>query len=370
MIEIHQFAPIVLYGDAVGNQIVAMRDWLASRGFRSKVYAPTWDPRYAAFCDRPEKYRSHPENVVILQHCVGTPVADLALQLKDRVVPYYHNITPARYYQPYDPGLAQALVEGREQLRRHSGAPYALAVSEYNRLEMLEVGYARVDILPLFINPTRLSRDLDRAQAASIYAAYADGRENWLFVGRLSPNKRQDNVIRAFNYHHCLVNPNSRLLLVGTDAAPGYADECRALVTRLDLSDSVVFAGHVPDAVLGAYFELASLFVCLSEHEGFGAPVLEAMSFNVPVVALNATGVAMTMGDAGILVNQPRPDAISEIADVLAQDDALRQRVIVKQRARLSGFSLDAAHMAMERALRRLLEPATTTRTRDASSRP
>lgn len=368
MIEIHQFAPIVLYGDAVGNQIVAMRQWLDSRGIRSKVYAPSWDPRYAAFCDTPENYRGRPENVVILQHCVGTPVADLALQLKDRVVPYYHNITPAEYYQPYDPGLAQALVQGREQLRRHSSAPYALAVSEYNRLEMLKVGYARVDILPLFINPTRLSRDLDRAQAASVYAAYADGRENWLFVGRLSPNKRQDNVIRAFNYHHRLVNPHSRLLLIGTDAAPRYADACRALAARLGLGDSVVFAGHVPDAVLGAYFEVASLFVCLSEHEGFGAPVLEAMSFKVPVVALNATGVAMTMGDAGILVNQPRPDAISEIADVLAQDDELRQRVITKQTERLGAFSLDAAHAAMEHALRALLQPADLTRTRDATA--
>lgn len=366
MIEIHQFAPIVLYGDAVGNQIVAMRQWLDGRGILSKVYAPSWDPRYAAFCDTPENYRSRPENVVILQHCVGTPVADLALQLKDRVVPYYHNITPPGYYQPYDPGLAQALVQGREQLRRHSGAPYALAVSEYNRLEMLEAGYARVDILPLFINPARLSRDLDRARAASVYAAYGDGRENWLFVGRLSPNKRQDNIIRAFNYHHRLVNPRSRLILVGTDAAPRYADECRALAARLGLSDSVVFAGHVPDAVLGAYFEVASLFVCLSEHEGFGAPVLEAMSFKVPVVALNATGVAMTMGDSGILVNQPRPDAISEIADVLAQDATLRQRVIARQTERLGAFSLDAAHAAMERALRALLDPAVPTRTRDA----
>ena len=124
--------------------------------------------------------------------------------------------------------------------------------------------------------------------------------------------------------------------------APG----ARQKVHAVRCSQVGAIAGHVPDAVLGAYFEVASLFVCLSEHEGFGAPVLEAMSFNVPVVALNATGVAMTMGDAGILVNQPRPDAISEIADVLAQDDELRQRVIVKQRARLSAYTLDAAHTA------------------------
>jgi len=362
MIEIHQFAPIVLYGDAVGNQIVAIRQWLDSQGIRSKVYAPSWDPRYAAFCDTPENYRSRPENVVILQHCVGTPVADLALQLKDRVVPYYHNITPPKFYTPYDPRLAGILVEGREQLWRHRSAKYALAVSEYNRLEMLEVGFQRVDILPLFIDPERLSRDLDRAQAASVYSAYADGRENWLFVGRFSPNKRQDNIIRAFNYHHRLVNADSRLLLVGTEATPGYAAECRALVTRLGLSDCVVFAGHVPDTLLGAYYEVASMFVCLSEHEGFGAPVLEAMSFDVPVVALKATGIALTMGDAGILINQSRPDAISEIADVLTHHDKFRSRVIDRQRARLGDFSLAAAQAAMARTVQTLLKDTVSQR--------
>ncbi|MEO6060302.1 MAG: glycosyltransferase [Thermoflexales bacterium] len=348
---IHQFAPIVLYGDAVGNQVIAMREWLVARHYDSRVYAPSWDPRFASFCETPDHYPSDPDNTVILHNCIGTPMSDFALTLADRVVPYYHNITPPGFYERYDQNLTQALVQGREQLRDHRNAPYALAGSEYNRLEMIEAGYARVDVLPYFSNTARLSGLLNREKAQPIFETYRDGWMNWLFVGRLAPNKRQDNVIKAFRYYHALINPYSRLLLVGTESTPQFAAECAALVEKLGLASSVVFAGHVPDDVLGAYYEVANVFVSMSEHEGFGAPVIEAMQQGVPVVALNSTGIAMTMGDAGALVKEARPEAVGELVESIRQDKALRQSLLQRQRARVADFSLEAAAAALARAV-------------------
>lgn len=354
MKQIYQFAPIVLYGDAVGNQIVEMHRWLVEHGHDSRVYAPAWDKRFDAFCAKPEAYRSSPNHVVILQHCVGTPMADFALTLPEKVVIYYHNITPAHFYAAYEPGTAQALVQGREQLKRFVNAPYALAGSEYNEIEMREMGFRQVEHLPLFLHFEELEQKADPAETAKVFERYRDGKVNWLFVGRLAPNKRQDNIIRAFAYYHRLVNPQSRLILVGSQSIGVYVAELRGLAHRLGVGGAVVFAGHVKDEALAAYYQCASVYVSLSEHEGLSVPVLQAMHFDIPVVALNAAALPYTLGDAGALVNSPRPDAIGEITDLIARDDALRAKIVAKQRARLGAFSLDRAHQTMARIVDKL----------------
>jgi glycosyltransferase involved in cell wall biosynthesis len=77
----------------------------------------------------------------------------------------------------------------------------------------------------------------------------------------------------------------------------------------------------------------------MSEHEGFCIPLLEAMAFDVPVLAFNSTGVPYAMGETGILVNRKRYDVIGELIDLLARDESLRQRVIARQRQRLQDFA-------------------------------
>lgn len=354
MRQIFQFAPIVLYGDAVGNQIVEMHRWLTQRGFASRVFAPTWDKRFDSFCARPEAYRSNPNHVVILQHCVGSPMADLAMTLSEQVVLYYHNITPAHFYADYEPGTAQALVQGRQQFKHFVNSPYALAGSEYNEVEMRQMGFKQVDHLPLFLHFEEMEQKADPAEAKKIFAKYRDGKVNWLFLGRLAPNKRQDNVIRAFAYYHRLVNPNSRLIFVGSQSIGMYVAELRGLAYALGVSDAVVFAGHVKDEVLAAYYQCASVYVSLSEHEGLSVPVLQAMHFGIPVVALNEAALPYTLGDAGILVNTPRPDAISEMIELILQDGALREKIVTKQRERLAAFSPERAKEVMEKVVDKL----------------
>ncbi|MBN1138756.1 MAG: glycosyltransferase family 4 protein, partial [Anaerolineae bacterium] len=219
----------------------------------------------------------------------------------------------------------------------------------YDRQEMLALGFRRVEVLPYLVTFEALRASADSAAGQEVLARYKGpgpgGRNgdtvNLLFVGRLAPNKRQDDLLRAFNAYHHLVNPHSRLLLVGSDSnAPGYRLELEAMAAALGLSDAVVLPGAVGlREGLGGYYQAADLFLCLSEHEGFCIPLVEAMAFDVPVIAYRSTGVPYAMGGAGVLVDAKRYDLIAELIDLLVRNQAVRERVIAGQRRRLEDMS-------------------------------
>jgi glycosyltransferase involved in cell wall biosynthesis len=329
--------PGFLYGDAVGNQAARIRELLRSWGYRSQVYA-----QFRDHClDDPgidyRRYDDDPDDIVIFHYSIGSPVTRFVRGLKARVVLYYHNVTPAGFLRGYNEPLADLLEQGRRELALFKDVPFALAASEYNRREMLEIGFRRVEVLPYFVTFDALRASAESPAGRAVTARLADGAVNLLFVGRLVPNKCQADLIRAFNAYYHLVNPNSRLLLVGSDAnAPGYRLELEAMAAGLGL------AGHVslPGALglregLGGYYRAADLFLCLSEHEGFCIPLLEAMAFDVPVVAYRATGVPYAMGGAGLLIGDKRYDQLAELIELVVRDESLGQRIIAGQRRRL-----------------------------------
>ncbi|MEO6060303.1 MAG: glycosyltransferase [Thermoflexales bacterium] len=357
MREINQIVPRLAHADAVGNQVVEIRNWLVAAGFESRVITLEWDARFADYCVHPDNYKDGPSKLTLFHHCVGSGISDLALTLKGRVIPYYHNVTPARFYSRYGPNFAGYLEMGRAQLRQHAAAPYALAASEYNRLEMLEVGYKQVEVLPYVIGLDRLRLTVDCPAAMDVVRRLDDGLVTWLFVGRVAPNKRQDSVIRAFNYYHRLINPRSRLVFVGGFdlSSPEYAEMLRTLVGELRLTGSVEFSGSIsPEAGLAGYYQAADVFVCLSEHEGFCIPLIEAMQFDTPVLALNSSGVPYALGNAGVLVAESRPDVVAEAAHLLISDDGLRQQTLAHQRQRRMMFEPDIARARLGEVVGRL----------------
>lgn len=340
--KVHQIMPGCLYGDAIGNQAVRMRDLLREWGFDSQIYAEHRDTRW----DDPgldyRRYRGSSDTLLIYHYSLASELTDFVKQLPDQLVVYYHNVTPAHFLAGYNPELAASLRHGREQLASLRDAHYAIAASDYNRQEMLDIGFEQISVLPYFIYFDELLASAESKGGREVVARYgSDECVNLLFVGRIVPNKRQDDLIRMFGYYHRLVNPNSRLFLVGSDAnAPGYRMELEILAEDLGLKEAVIFTGPVGlDQGLGGYFRAASVFVCLSEHEGFCVPLLEAMAFDLPVLAYKAAGVPYTLGYAGLMVNEKRYDVMGELVDLLASDSALRQRVVQQQRLRLRDFS-------------------------------
>ena len=118
----------------------------------------------------------------------------------------------------------------------------------------------------------------------------------------------------------------------------GYLAGCQKLAAELGLLDRVVFTGAVSQAELCTYYRLASVYLSMSEHEGFCVPLLEAMHFGVPIVAYASSGVPDTLAGAGLLVAEKDSPTVAELAHRLVSDPALRAAVVTGQQARLRAF--------------------------------
>jgi glycosyltransferase involved in cell wall biosynthesis len=350
--------PGFLYGDAVSNQAVRIRHYLREWGYRSQVYAQFRDQRLDDPGEDYRRYASSSDDLVLFHYSIGSPVTRFVQQLPGTVVPYYHNVTPPSFLRGYNEPLADCLEQGRSELVLFRDAPLALAASEYNRQEMLALGFRNVQVMPYLVTFDALKASAQSPAGQEIVARYDDGAVNLLFVGRLVPNKRQDDLLRAFNAYHHLVNPHSRLILVGSEAnALGYRPELEAMAAAFGLADHVHLTGPVGlREGLGGYYRAADLFLCLSEHEGFCIPLIEAMAFDLPVIAYEATGVPYALGGAGVLVNAKRYDLIAELMQSLVGDDLLRQQVVAGQHRRLNELATDRVVATLKACVQRMVD--------------
>ena len=145
--------------------------------------------------------------------------------------------------------------------------------------------------------------------------AFDDDWVNLLFVGRMIPNKRIEDVIRWFHAYKRWFNPRSRLLLVGSHGGfERYVAMLHQFIARIGAHD-VHFLGHVSNEELVAYYEIADVFLCASEHEGFCVPLIEAFHMGVPVLAYAASAVPATMDGAGVLDTDKDPVHVAALID-------------------------------------------------------
>lgn len=334
--------PAFLYADALGNQADRIRAQLRQWGYESQIYTQIRDRRWADPGLDVSQYRSRPDQLVIFHYSIGSALTAQVLRLTDRVVPYYHNVTPPEFLRGYNPELARLLDQGQRELELFAVAPYALAASEFNRQVMLARGFTCVDVLPYFVTFEALRASAESPIGQAGADRLASNRVNVLFVGRLVPNKRQDDLIRTMRYYQRLIDHDAHLLLVGGDAnAPGYRLELQTLSDVLGVQN-VELAGSIGVREgLGGYYRAATVFVCLSEHEGFCVPLLEAMAFDVPVIAFKSTGVPYALGEAGLKLDSKQCDVVGEAIELVHTNLGLRNQLVVAQRQRLTDFSLE-----------------------------
>ena len=347
-------APGFSSGDAIGSQMCRMRALFREWGYESQVYAPIRDQRLPDAGLPPSDYPAHPDSVLVYHYSAYSPLNDLVLALPGKVVFYYHNVTPPHFFRPYDPDFAARLARGRDEARRFRSCFQAWSDSEYNARDLTQMGFGSVTVIPLFIHIDELLSTAESPQARRIAHRYSDGWVNWLFVGRLAPNKCQHDIIRAFKHYHRSINPLSRLFLVGSDGGlPAYRRELELMAADL-VPECVHLPGPVSFEDLTGYYQAASLFVSMSEHEGFGIPLIEAMGFDIPVLAFKAAAVPETLGGAGVLVNGKHHGVIAEMAELLTRDPKLRGRIIEKQRERLRQLTPERARNALLEAVQSL----------------
>jgi len=333
--RVPQLLAALSYGDAIGNEALAIQCHLRAAGYESDIFAERVHPRMAHLARPFHEYRevSSPDTVCLFHFSIGSAAGRMVFHAPDRLVAIYHNITPAEFFLGFQPHLAGLCYHGRRELAAFAPrTALALGDSEFNRRELQAAGYRRTDVLPIVL-------DLDRySQPASpvVRSLYSDGRKNLLFVGRIIPNKKIEDLLRVFAIYQRYLEPRSRLLLVGESRGfERYQRRLRERAAALRL-DNVVFAGHVDDDDLRAYYSVADVFLCLSEHEGFCVPLVEAMNFGVPVVAFDAGAVAEALRGGGVLLKEKRPEVVAELVHRVLTDAALRSAVMGTQERALA----------------------------------
>ncbi|MEW5901363.1 MAG: glycosyltransferase family 4 protein [Acidobacteriota bacterium] len=335
--DIHQFATSLSYGDAISDEMLEIRKVLREAGHRSEIFTRFFDPRLAGerLDYREYKKLSSPGNVVIFHFSIGSPVSKLFFRVPDKKIMVYHNITPHEYFVDWHRILARECYKGRLEIRLFVGkVDLALGDSEFNRRELEAAGYPRTGVLPILIDFSKFDRPADPIAGRLL----ADGKTTLLFVGRVIPNKKFEDVIKAFWFYKKHFNPESRLILAGDyRGLERYLSALLELLDRLKLQD-VYFTGHVAFPELAAYFALADVYLSLSEHEGFGVPILEAFYKKIPVVGFDAGAVAETMNGGGVLVERKDFLRIAALVDAVVRDRTLRQSLVQGQLRALEKF--------------------------------
>ena len=334
---IHQLSVSAAYGDAIGNEALQIRDALRAAGHVSEIFVERVDPRMGLEVRHYREYQevAAPQNVVLLHYSMGSAVSKLALEIDDRLVLIYHNITPAEWFAPYELEIARGCAAGRLQLAAlRQRTALALGDSEYNRRELEELGFEPTGVLPLLLDLNGLAEHADRM----VLELHQEERTTWLFVGRIVPNKSIEDLIRSFTYYQRYIDHRAQLLIVGDHGpTPSYYHALQQLVGELNGS-GVRFMGHVSEEELRAYYRVADVFVCLSEHEGFCVPLFEAIHREIPVIAFSAAAIPFSTGGGVLLLEDKDPAIVGETVASILTDETLRQRLLARQRKLLAQF--------------------------------
>lgn len=332
--RIFQIVPSIAYGDAIGNDTLAIHKILSDSGYKTGIYADGIDPRLPKKTAFPVSClpRLTSDDIIIYHGATGSDLNYTVPTYGGRKLMIYHNITPPHFFAPYSSSIKRDLDNGLCGIRYLSDkVDYCIADSDFNKQDLLQMGYTcPIDVCPILIPFS----DYDKTPSKSVINRYrSDNVTNLLFVGRFAPNKKQEDVIAAFYYYHKHYNNNSRLFLVGSsNVTPLYYEHLCRYIKELGLEQSVIIPGHIKFEELLAYYSIADAFVCMSEHEGFCVPLVEAMYFNVPIVAYRSTAIPYTMGNQGLLLESKEPEYVAAVIDRLITDATLRNHIVQLQR--------------------------------------
>ncbi len=346
--RILQLVHTLNYGDAISGEAIAIKRLLSEQGIQNEIYSvhshekvEKYRKDWCEFSIDIERSLAANEKIgIILHYSIASPLNELLLQTPSECqrVLIYHNLTPERWFKGYNARVLADLRCGRSELPALlERVDLVLADSTYNKEELVDMGCPNARVLPLLLDDKKW--DVATNQGIT-NALTGHGGKNILHVGRLAPNKCIEDILKAFYFYHHKVEQKSKLWLIGSDVDTEiYSFELRQFVSELRLKEAVEFVGAVADSELKAFYQEADAYVCMSEHEGFCVPLLEAMHFGVPIIAYNACAVSETLGEGGLLLSDKSPAHLAEIIDIVISDESVRSKLVNNGRAQATVFS-------------------------------
>ncbi|MBR1885365.1 MAG: glycosyltransferase [Schwartzia sp.] len=337
--------------DAASRQLLNMDKLLRALGYKTAMYAHKLDGSLAGRVARMEDFAAAPEDVVIYHMTTGTSFNRWVWNYPRKVVLFYHNITPARYFFGNAWGSWLKCLRGRHDLKKiASNSFFAWGASEYSRRELEAVGVEKTSVLPIVVEPkTYMGQGED-----GTVLRYQDGRLNLLVVGRGVPHKKQDEAIEAAAWYRDHISSDIRLVLIG-NIKPSYEKKLHALVKKRGMEEYVLFAGQITDEALCTWYRIADGLLCLSEHEGFCVPLVEAMIFGLPIFAKPAAAIPETLGSAGVLLSDTSPQGVAEAVRRTLADELALVRLKKGRAERLAVFSPGSVKARLEADMKEIV---------------
>lgn len=339
--RIIQLVSSLNYGDAVGNEVIAFKRTLQEQGYATEIYTNNIHKKIQP--DMAKLYKDMPplrENDLVIYHYASE--CDISKDIKNfpcKVILRYHNVTPPEFFHGYDANAEKATANGLRQVKEiRPYIDFCLPVSKFNMDDLKAMGYTcPMEVLPILIRFDDYAQEPDQ----SVIDKYtADGCTNLLFVGRMAPNKKVEDVVSAFAVYKESYDKTARLFLVGSfQEEDKYYQHLLRHIKKLGVED-VIFPGHISFSAILSYYRIADVFLCMSEHEGFCVPLVEAMYFDVPVVAYDKCAVPDTMGHSGVVVAEKNYEQIAQIIHEIVSDEDVKERMIGRQNTRLKDFDL------------------------------
>ena len=328
---IYQVLDALDYGDAVSNYVIEISKMLNELNIENKIYSLYVHNKVVQLYN-PINQMKIGKNDIILYHFSGkSNIIDQVLSSKCKKALIYHNITPHHFFEGMEPHYHHCL-EGREQLANLSGKfDYYIGDSEFNTHELEQMGCSPTMVMPIVVDlPVRAKR--------KIYSSKS--KKKFIFIGRVAPNKKHEDVIKIFDYYYSYINPDSELFLIGNfqDYMP-YYNKLKNIITNLPSRDNIHFTGKVSNEELDYHYKTADVFLCMSEHEGFCVPLLESMSYGVITIAYDSGAIRTTMGDSGVLILEKLHEDIAELISFILEHEQLAQSIIDNQYKWLINFS-------------------------------
>jgi glycosyltransferase involved in cell wall biosynthesis len=340
MLTVHQLVHTLSYGDAISTEVLALKRLLKNNNIQSEIYALHVHPKLKGQAKFVSEFPTNFKGKLILHYSLGSPLNQLYLDQKEaeRIL-IYHNLTPAKWFHGVNPRIVRDIENGLKELPELCKISNSIwSDSEYNASEIEKLGF-KSEVLELPFDHEKWAIPTNPGIDQLLKAKPT---LNVLHVGRIAPNKCIEDIIKTFYFLHHYIEKNSILWLVGINTDTEiYAFSLGRLIQELALEDAVRFVGCLADEEVKALYENSAVYMCMSEHEGFCLPLVEAMYFGLPVISYASTAIPKTLGDAGILVKEKRHAEIAELIYEIYTNTELRNNLITAGKNRAGELTIE-----------------------------
>lgn len=320
------------HGDGIGNDVEGIRKLIHDFGIESRIVCrkSNYDSKdYILNISDPINYRD--SDVSILHYGGHGYPLEYFLASRGRKILRFHNITPSCFFENLQAYKSVQLSELKSIFELSSiktEIEIALCDSEYNKEFLTDLNFQNLKVIPIV-------KFYEDKIVGGKLPGYKIG-----FIGRIVPNKKVEDLIFLLHFLK-KINPLYSLNLIGK-AVPAFSDYfyyVKNTAKELRLEDSISFKENLDDNQLTKEFSDFDFYVSMSEHEGFGIPLLEAFALNIPVLAFQGSAVGETMRGGGVLFNKKRFELIAEYIEMLNKQSDAKMKILSSQNLALKYYN-------------------------------